>query len=189
MKPSKRVLLLGLLLKTIVALSSRKFVLINVTSYRYTNFLCFLYTEEISIFPNRSPVILPDLSLTSSIDLACVLTPTTLILQGYRARWITPAGEIIVSTNSRYGTYTGGILDTQQIPRPSTLLLIQKLSYQDAGLYICEGQRANTSDASVWVSATVELRLNCEYIYHDKKQYEKLSCTILRCICIYPHSL
>ena len=122
------------------------------------------FTENISIFPSRPSVTLPDSSLTPSLVLLCGLTPTSLTVQDYRTRWITPAREIVVSSTRHYIVISGETTINDTL-FPATVIVIKNLSYRDAGQYICEGQTTNTTDPSIWVSATTHLQLNCKLIH------------------------
>lgn len=84
-------------------------------------------------------------------------------MQDYRTRWITPAGEIVVSTTGRY-VINNRLVPVNGAQFPGTEIAIHNLSYQDAGQYICESQATNTTDLSVWVSATTDLQLNSKLI-------------------------
>ena len=118
-------------------------------------------TEEVTIFATRPSITLPDTSLRPSIILACGLTPMSLSVQGYRLRWITPAGEILTSNTGRYIVNNGPVpFDGMQFP--GSVIAIEDLSYEDRGNYICEGQRTNTTDPNAWESATITLQLNCK---------------------------
>ena len=86
--------------------------------------------------------------------LICVITPSNLTIA---SRWNLPNGNIVTEdTTGRFIVYQGpggGRLDV--------LLLIDQLSYQDAGVYTCEVMDLDPTipDAS-WIPATVELQLN-----------------------------
>ena len=56
---------------------------------------------------------------------------------------------------------------------PDTMLVVARLSYQDAGVYTCEGRSTNQSDEiSPWESATFELQLCCKLLqYTDNYMY------------------
>lgn len=119
----------------------------------------FNFTEEITIFPTSPSVTLPGLSLMPSTVLSCGLTPMSLVTQNYRTRWITPAGEIVVSRTGRYIVNNGAVL-VNYSQFPGTVIGILNLSYRDAGQYTCEGQLTNTTDPNVWTSAKIDLQLN-----------------------------
>ena len=120
----------------------------------------FNFTEE-TIFPSKPSVTLPGgSSLMPSAILTCGLTPTSLTVQDYRTRWITPTGETVVSTDGRY-ILNNGPVPVNGIQFPGTVLAIQNLSYQDAGQYTCEGQATNATDPNaLWINAATNLQLN-----------------------------
>ena len=156
--------LLVVLLKLARLCSPRKF---DFTLLNLSNFMASCnFTEEISIFHNRPSLSLPDISLrpTASTVLVCGLIPTSL---EYRTRWITPAEEILVSTTGRHVVINEQVT-VNGTQFPGTTIAIEDLSYQDAGQYVCEGQTTNTTDPSIWISASIHLQLNGKFIYTSK---------------------
>ena len=125
-------------------------------------------TEEITIVPIRETVTLPDQNmLMFSEILTCALSPLSLSPSNYTSRWTTPGPMSTtltsieqVSMDDSYIVNNGRITLQNGSNIPITLLVIQRLSYQDAGEYICEGQ---IDDTSAWVSATVQLRTNSKF--------------------------
>ena len=45
---------------------------------------------------------------------------------------------------------------------PGTSLIVFPLSYQDAGMYTCEGRSTAPGASAQWATTSFELRLNCE---------------------------
>ena len=115
------------------------------------------------IFTSRPSVTLPNTSLMPTTVLTCGLTPTSLTRQDYRARWITPVGETVVSSDGRF-ILNNGLVPVNGTQFPGTVFAIPNLSYQDAGQYTCEVQPTNTTDPNAWVPATIDLQLNSKLI-------------------------
>ena len=127
------------------------------------------YTDEVSIFPLSSVIKIPSVlyPLRSGIPLVCGLEPTSLVPQvNYTTRWITPAGETVNSTRDRFIlSEVESRFFVERNSTPATLFTVTQVTYQDAGVYICEGRNnASSNDTPPWASATTELQLCCKLI-------------------------
>ena len=126
--------------------------------------LQFVFTEEVTIFPIIPVVKIPSVSirLTTRVPLVCGLEPTSLVQDNYTSRWITPRGEIVTSSRGRFVLTEGTVTVNFTILVTGTMLDVARLSYQDAGVYTCEGRITNSDESSPWISATFELQLCCK---------------------------
>ena len=126
---------------------------------------CFLsVAEDITIIPNRSPIVIPSLThkLMPGIPLICGLTPDTLEPNiNYTTRWILPNGTTIISDRGRF-IFSENRVSLSTGPLPGTILVVTSLSYQDAGNYTCEARSTAPGASSLWASASFELQLNCK---------------------------
>ena len=83
----------------------------------------------------------------------------------YDSRWTIPSGEIFTYRVpnppgfERYQVVQGPTDTRQGVQRESTLLFIERLTYQDAGNYTCEVRSSSASAQSPWLSASFELQL------------------------------
>ena len=122
--------------------------------------------ENIMIFPNKSPVVIPSQIniLIPGIPLICVLNPYTLEPNvNYTTRWIVPDGTTITSDQGRFILSENRLsVSVSTGPLPSTILVVTSLSYQDAGNYTCEGRSTAPGASPLWASASFELQLNCK---------------------------
>ena len=99
-----------------------------------------------------------------NVQFTCGLEPDTLQANvDYTTRWILPGGEIVNSTRGRF-TFIEGLVtvDSSRIV-PGTTLILSQMSYQDAGMYTCEGRSTAPGASTNWASASFELQLNCEF--------------------------
>ena len=98
-----------------------------------------------------------------NVQFICGLEPDTLQANvNYTTRWILPGGEIVNSITERF-IFMEGLVTVDNRNVPGTVLIMTKMSYQDAGMYTCEG-RSTAPGASIrWASASFELQLNCEF--------------------------
>lgn len=84
----------------------------------------------------------------------------SLTTENFTSRWTTPTSTVVTSTGGPVSNY---LVTTLIFPIsngtefPGTVLAIQRLSYLDAGQYICEGR---VNGMTEWVSAVVQLILN-----------------------------
>ena len=100
--------------------------------------------------------------LMPGFPLVCSLEPDTLTPGvNYTTRWILPGGEIINSTKGRF-VFTEGPVSVSGRNVPGTVLVVTELSYQDAGMYTCEGRSTDPGASAQWATASFELQLNCE---------------------------
>ena len=121
-------------------------------------------TEDITIIPNRSPIVIPSLThkLMPGIPLVCGLNPDTLEPNiNYTTRWILPNGQTITSSQGRF-VFSESRVALNIGPLPGTVLVVTELSFQDAGNYTCEARSTAPEASPLWVSASFELQLNCE---------------------------
>ena len=121
------------------------------------------FVENVSSIQPEVPVrILPeDTRLNTFIFLVCNPEPNSqLTVSNYISRWTIPSGETFTFWVSnppgfeRYRVVQGPSDGVQQ-----TILLLENLSYQDAGNYTCEVRSSSGSAQSPWFSASVELQL------------------------------
>ncbi len=93
------------------------------------------------------------------------LLPVTLHEENYTATWTLPNGEMVSmenqSPNRNIFVLKGRIPLNATTNGPSTALLIQSLSYTDAGVYRCSVQD-DRNPGSPPIEGTIELRLTCE---------------------------
>ena len=116
------------------------------------------------IFPSRDLVIVPSLTniLMPGLPLSCVLKPDTLEPNvNYTTRWRLPRGEMINTSEGRF-VFAENTVDFGAGQVPATVLVVTRLSYQDAGTYTCEGRSTAPGASTLWASASFELQLNCE---------------------------
>lgn len=129
-------------------------------------------TEEVTIFPLHPVLKIPSATTTllPAITLACGLEPLSLVPQeNYTTQWITPGGEIFNSTRDRFflSEAESRFFASRMLPiTPATILIVTQLTYQDAGVYTCEGRNNASDDTSPWASATTELQLCCKLLQH-----------------------
>ena len=125
----------------------------------------FFYSERVTIFPSGDPIIA--LSRSNDVLLVCGLEPDTLTPGiNYTTRWILPGGEIVNSTRTtidskRYVFSESFFLINGKFV-PGTSLIVFPLSYQDAGMYTCEGRSTAPGASAQWATTSFELQLNCE---------------------------
>lgn len=138
----------------------------------------------VTIFPIDDAVVkIPseNRSLSPSVIFRCGLEPTSLVPQvNYTTRWTTPEGEIVNSTRDNFLLIEGIISQF-----PGTLLLIQQISYLDAGKYTCEGIGTITNDTSSWASASIELQLDSKLMAtcmnHTLHKYNNIMYNLATC--------
>ena len=104
------------------------------------------------------------LELLPGLPLLCGLEPETLTPSvNYTTRWILPGGEIINSTYTRgHFIFAEGPVSVSGRNVPGTVLVVLQISYQDAGMYTCEGRSTDPGASAQWAAASFELQLNCE---------------------------
>ena len=99
----------------------------------------------------------------TGLPLICGLEPDTLDPDvNYTTQWIVPGGQIINSTEGQF-IFTESMVSIYSRALPGTILIVTKMSYQDAGMYICEGRSTAPGASTQWASASIELRLNGEF--------------------------
>ena len=108
----------------------------------------------------ESTVILPgsDGSLRSSLFLPCVIEPAPLQSIFAPFRWVLPDGTTVgaFSVEERFAVFSNPVFDSEgTVASLQATLSIERLSYLDAGSYICEYDDVNGET----LSATVELIL------------------------------
>ena len=103
------------------------------------------------------------LELMPGLPLVCGLEPETLTPDlNYTTRWILPGGEIINSTREGRFVLTENLVSINGRSVPGTVLVLLQISYQDAGMYTCEGRSTAPGTSAQWAAASFELQLNCE---------------------------
>ena len=106
------------------------------------------------------PTSLGGLQVLTIIDIN--LLPLTLHQENYTSTWTLPNGEMVSMENQSPNTnilvIQGRISINATTNGPSTSLLVQGLSYTDAGVYRCSVQD-DRNPGSPPIEATIELRL------------------------------
>ena len=101
-------------------------------------------------------------TLMPGLRLVCGLEPETLTPGvNYTTRWILPQGEIINSTTGCF-VLTEDPVTISGRNVPGTVLVVLQISYQDAGMYTCEGRSTAPGASTQWTTDSFELQLNCE---------------------------
>ena len=126
-------------------------------------FHCFsIVFAELTLAPDRPVVVEPPPSIPPNTItfLACIVGPPGISLDEYDTQWIRPEGQIIPEDPDvgKFRADKGGKAEGNNVTIPITQLLIQMLSYQDAGVYRCEVRNASLP-GSPWIPASVELQL------------------------------
>ncbi len=125
---------------------------------------------EISFIGPREKVkTLPTiLGLQSLVILDFNFLPLTLQRKDYTLTWTLPNGEMVSeenqSPNSLIMLLEGLIALNATSSAPGTTLVVQGLSYTDAGVYRCSVQD-DRNPGSPPIEGTIELRLTCECKY------------------------
>ena len=114
---------------------------------------------ELTVEAEHKVIVLPAPHTTEPYtvtNIACFISPTT-----YNARWITPNGTNVFTHAGKYTVSHGQIgLATGEM-KFGSLLIIQDLSYENAGVYVCEAMMEE--DCSSFPEfATIELVLKSE---------------------------
>ena len=95
----------------------------------------------------------------------CGLQPATLQSGNYTSSWTLPSREMITfglpHSDTRFVVQQGPAQFQDLGFLPATLLIIQRLSYNDAGMYTCS-VRNSSELSSPPVTATIELQLSCK---------------------------
>ena len=117
-----------------------------------------LSPAELSIVPAISPLVIPSFRTNLAPDtfLVCAVTPPLNLF----TRWTLPSGTVTVFRDANDPRFIMSLANNVNGTAFITILLIQNMTYEDAGTYTCEAR--NTSDTTtptVWYSATVELQL------------------------------
>ena len=99
--------------------------------------------------------------LSQSTFLTCGVQPPEA---NYTTRWITPNGDVVTPEdgNPRFTLLQGAVEIDRRVIN-GTALIIENLSYQDDGIYICEAQDVSSPEAE-WVQAFSQLRLIGNFI-------------------------
>ena len=124
-----------------------------------TMFVTVLSSAELTIEPDRPFLVIPSFNanLTPVTFLLCVVTPALNSL----TRWILPNGTIInFGDDSNLRIFASQGFNSMNSTALNTILLIQNISYEDAGTYTCEARNMSDSTTPIpWYSAKVELQL------------------------------
>lgn len=72
----------------------------------------------------------------------------------------------MTSSRGRFVLNEGSVTVDLSREVPGTILAVTQLSYQDAGMYICEGRSTDSDETSPWASATIELQLCCKLLQY-----------------------
>ena len=107
----------------------------------------------------------PGVSLQSVTFLEFLLLPPSLEPENYTSSWTLPSGETFSIESQSNDTR----ILVQEIPFPvngthhfpATVLIVNSLSYKDAGIYTCRVMD-NTDPGSPPLEGTIELHLLCE---------------------------
>ena len=89
-------------------------------------------------------------------NIACFISP-----QPHNVRWITPDGTNVLTQTGQYTVSHGEIGLPTGEERYGSLLLVQDLSYENAGVYVCEAMMDNDC-LSFPKFATIQLILKSE---------------------------
>ncbi len=124
-----------------------------------------LHAVSISVEAEESLLTLPRSSfeaVSSLTILTCFVRPSN---SSFISRWITPSGEIISRSTGRY-SFNQGRVTSEGL---GTVLAVQSLSYEDAGVYRCEvvsrGGSVSSCDCTGFpTSASVQLVLRGMYM-------------------------
>lgn len=114
---------------------------------------------EISLRPESAVKVLPgdDSQLNSFTFIICAIEPVNISVD---TRWVLPSGKIISrAQEGRFLVSRGEAALRNGETSLSSLLLIQNLSYHDAGIYTCEVRSTSMCEQDWPTSATVELQL------------------------------
>ena len=140
--------------------------------------MCPFFAETItSLQPEIAVIAVPGPllnNLFTFIFLTCIPEPTTLTTSDFVSRWTIPSGqtftfnELNLPNFERFRVSQGNV-PAGEGPRQATLLLIQSLTYQDAGNYTCEVRNSSAPPQSEWLLATVELQLEGKDSHLDGK--------------------
>ena len=93
------------------------------------------------------------------------MLPVTLQRENYTSTWTLPNGEMVSEENQSVNPLifvSEGPIEVDFTVVPSTTLLVQGLSYTDAGVYRCS-VHDDRNPGSTPIEGTIELRLTCEY--------------------------
>lgn len=120
----------------------------------------FFNCAEVTIQAENKMVILPESNdrLNTFAMLTCYIQP-----QVSNVRWITPdeTSALSIQHNGQYIVNQGNIATISGVMKYGSILLIQDISYRNAGIYVCEVMDEN--DCSDFPKfATVELVLKSE---------------------------
>ena len=130
--------------------------------------MLFFVENVSSIQPEVPVIILPeDTRLNTFTFLLCNPEPNSQLTEvDYISRWTIPSGETFTNLVAnppgfeQYRVVQGPADGRQGVQRKeSTVLILENLSYQDAGNYTCEVRSSSASAQSPWFSASVELQL------------------------------
>ncbi len=93
------------------------------------------------------------------------MLPVTLQRENYTSTWTLPNGEMVSEENQSLNPLifvSEGPIAVDATVVPTTTLLVQGVSYTDAGVYRCSVQD-DRNPGSPPIEGTIELRLICEY--------------------------
>ena len=116
----------------------------------------------LTVTPQQGSVVLPgnDTDPSAITILLCyvdeVQTPSPLSLILTTVEWTLPSGSVVTrfDIDERFSIFFDEGLDSQFPGRLASGLLIERLSYADAGVYTCHAEESGMRD-----SATTELQL------------------------------
>ena len=122
-----------------------------------------MYAEP-SLQPVAATKVLPDddIGLNHFTILMCMFEPPSEIVE---ARWVLPNGDIL-DENTESERFVVDTDEGRNATRLETMLMINKLSYRDAGVYTCEAKHS-TEPESQWLSATIELELKGTQLHNE----------------------
>lgn len=107
----------------------------------------------------------PEGQVNAVTFLECGLLPNSLKSEDYTSSWTLPSREMLSypfdNSDPRLLITQGPSTFPSHGELPSTVLIIQKLSYLDAGNYTCSVQNSSQPE-STGVSAKFTLRLLCK---------------------------
>ena len=124
------------------------------------------------------------LDLMPGLPLLCGLESDTLPPDfNYTTRWRLPGREIINSTRPERFVLSENLVSIGGRSIPGTVLVVLQISYQDAGMYTCEGRSTDPGASPQWAADSFELQLNCELTkqyYCQSNNYAPILLNILQ---------
>lgn len=118
--------------------------------------------SEPTVQAENKVVVLDGVQLYTSASLACFIQP-----EGSSTRWITPDETNVLSFQSdgQYFVSEGVVGVPSGENRYGSVLVIQDVSYKNAGIYVCEAMdEENCSDFPKFATVELILKSKCEQL-------------------------